>query len=392
MYFAETRIKSAMSAITALWFVLTLGLALFRHGHILSTHKPRTTQLLSQISFIGWTAIPYRYAFVIDGFKAQVKQWAADTGPSRPEDPICQNPDASIWKDSATSTFQIVIILLLLLYLVYTNLFSGVHRSLETLYESYGKCRTPALGHESELYFNSEDKRRVKKVTFQLPEPESHSKASFIENVYEKVHQVMPCKRQIVQIFVCLICSIFMLPKAAQHAFPMRLLTFHRIAITSDHIIAAFLLFTGLELARIMSWSFSSPSETYNIRFAISRFIEAYGIFLVISSVLLVVQANDTMKLYIYKIFAPCAHARRWHSFYDIRVPNENLFSAILGETMMKYTNEVLEGLKSQDQKALAIDDAIDLFTRVLGDCVTVLLFATLVLVPGTLASVVTKF
>ncbi|GEQ70186.1 hypothetical protein JCM33374_g3862 [Metschnikowia sp. JCM 33374] len=167
----------------------------------------------------------------------------------------------------------------------------------------------------------------------------------------------------------------------------MHLVRIGEFTLNSDHIIAATLLFTGFELAHTVGFGFSTPTETSNIRLAVSRFIEFYGIFLMIVSAIVWLQANDTLKLYIYKLFTHCGSIRKSRSFFDVHVPNENIVSALLGESMMKYTNSVLKEDFDQKQTTEAINSAISLFIWVLGDCVTVLLFATLVVIPGVLAS-----
>ncbi|OBA20043.1 hypothetical protein METBIDRAFT_33027 [Metschnikowia bicuspidata var. bicuspidata NRRL YB-4993] len=332
----------------------------------------------------------YRFIFDIDDFESEVRQWAANRDMSCDENHASRQNlkfDPRVWNGLAWKHSVLAMQLTVVLLVAYMRLFRSVHESIESLYEHRAQSRITECIGEATLGLATSNKKG-KKVSFLLPEPRLFSIEYLEKKVHVVGHLILPSKRQIQSAFVCLGLGTFLLPRALHHAFHFHFICAKWLKFTSDNLIASILLFTGFELASIASLKLSSPTSLCNIRVAFSRFIQFYGVFLLLISMLALVQANDTLKLYVYKMLAPCGSANRWSSFFDVRVPNENILSAILGETMMKYTNGKLSENLSPQQAHEVIQGAIDLFARGLGDCVTVLLFATLVFVPGALVHV----
>lgn len=390
MQIFDTRLKLVMVTLTIIWLTVTLGLFSFvMKPKRKSTCELYMVQMLSHFLFIAWALIPYHHIFDVDGFKAEVKQFAANFGGPNNEKAQCPEFDARHWNQFSKRNFSTVIILLIGMYLVYSKLFRNVHRSMESLYEHRRQAHMRENRHETDIGLAIYPAtKKEKKVTFRLPEREVLKTSVYLNKIVEGCHFILPCKRQVIAAIICVVLSKSLFPKPAKLAFPIHFIQSDQFDFTSDHVFGAAMLMISIELSRIVSLSLYPSSGTCDFRLAVARFVQIYGIFLLLLSLIILLQTNDILKLYIYKVFIRCGNTNNWRSFFDVRVPNESLLSAILGENMMKYTNGILDEKSVSDNTTEKIEAAVDLFTWVFGDCVTVILFATLVCVPCALVCI----
>lgn len=310
-----------------------------RSNALVQTHR------IGMVAILAWLALPSRLTCYVGPFQVAVKQWSVQPQGDTPEFV------PQLWAPYSAIDVAIAVSTLALLFAFHLRLLHSAHQSMDP-------------GH-SDKEVSAEPPRR--RVSFAVP-----------------AKQNTCCFRRRCTVFAVASfgASVVLMPPALKHAFSVPLAEFASLEITSDHVVMSLVVDVCAYLAYVLVAG-SVPPGFPGLRFAAFRLFAAYSVVLVAATVLFMLWATDTLKAYIYTAYYTSVNRM---TFVPSLLPASGLTGVVLRH-MMTHTVQQLEQ-RSRQQTMQTISENVAFFSALFGDCVAILGFASVAVMPMVLRCV----
>lgn len=377
----DNTLKWALVGVTFATFILSFAHVTPCGGLLV---KCRSSSLLQcqramMLMFIIFLPVITHYALSLESFRVEVMKWQANEHHINRDSGRRPDFNHDRWNRYGAGIFATALVLLISLYTAYSSLTGALRAAQdESVQRKHGEEENCLFVPGAET-IEAREKPVIKRVTFDLPDvPENN----FVSMYTYLSNQLLRHKRRVVSFVLYALLVVFLLPAPLKHAFCFDIAKFKGITLTSDHVLVMFALYFCMELV-LHNFSMTRPMAYSEVRFMASRFTLCYGAFLIILSVLALLQFNDTLKLFVYRMYEPHGTFKDIRtSFYDLSISNINIVSMILESYMMKYSLSLILNETSTQQRNEIIKSSLNIFSSVFSDCIACILFATMVVVP----------
>lgn len=211
------------------------------------------------------------------------------------------------------------------------------------------------------------DERGARRVTFALE---------------ERREERPRCRKRKLAVAVLLLLA--MLFSRLHYTFAYTVVDVQWLTVTADRLVMGTLVVFLAKVALSCVHSLNHfPAGFSRTRFVCSQFTMLYGSLLAVATLVLWLQAHDTMMLYIYKLYA--LHAMRQDNQnmpHRVMVSGANYISQALSNYMLRCTYAVVTDQMSPQEVFSVFDVAIDSFNGTYADTLLVSMFVGMVFVP----------
>lgn len=364
MLILETPSEWALAGTTVVGITATFllyGKPPFRRSHGLFL-----AQAHSQLAMMALLGMPYELLFGTRHFLDHVARWAAPPDNTAAE-PVPQF-DRLLWTLRSGRPCVLAGVLLLLLYVFLKGVCRAAYRHMEV--------------HTQAKPLDLEQPRRV---TFVLPREDSWTEIVRARLVAPRaMHRALFAA-------LCLAASVAVVPLHMAGAFAVTLVEYGHVTVTSDHLVYAALMYVACDILATLWLGLPRPAGCSEVKFAVFRLAVGYGFLVVAGTSLACLFAGDMLQVFAYKAVVAQAHNVDIRSFYDVPVDRVGRLSAWFVGEMLAMTYPAVAGASTYPAQVAAVKGSLKQVQCLLGDTVSVLVFATLVVVPHIVGFICTQ-